>query len=117
MSDDYEDSGDDYCRECGGECESPDGHGIESDDDDLSEFADPGGESALRAETESNPRNLPCPNCHAPNQLTPKDQALGYQCDGCANAAERGVDRTYDCGGPGKCELCGPAEDGEEGGG
>jgi hypothetical protein len=59
-------------------------------DDD--EFADPGGESALRAASASNPRNLPCPNCKQPNRLTPKDVALGYQCDPCATRAERGGD-------------------------
>lgn len=58
-------------------------------DDD---FADPGGRSALRAETEDNPRNLPCPNCGEENRLTPKDRALGYQCDSCADRAERGYD-------------------------
>jgi hypothetical protein len=54
------------------------------------EFAYPGGNSALRAETPSNPRNLPCPTCKSPNRLTPKDKALGYHCDGCADRAERG---------------------------
>jgi hypothetical protein len=54
------------------------------------EFADPGGNSALRAATPGNPRNLPCPNCGKPNRLTPKDVALGYQCDRCADAAEHG---------------------------
>jgi hypothetical protein len=58
------------------------------DDDDRSMFADPGGRSALRASSKKNPRNLPCPNCRAPNRLTPKDRALGYQCDACADAAE-----------------------------
>lgn len=58
--------------------------------DDHSEFADPGGHSALRAAHKGNPRNLPCPNCGAKNALTPKDKALGYQCDRCADAAERG---------------------------
>jgi hypothetical protein len=53
-------------------------------------FADPGGRSALRAATASNPRNLPCPNCGAPNRLTPADRARGYQCDTCADRAERG---------------------------
>lgn len=56
-------------------------------DDD---FADPGGESALRAASASNPRNLPCPTCKAPNKLTPKDRALGYQCDACARRDEMG---------------------------
>ena len=60
------------------------------DDDDRSMFADPGGNSALRAATDSNPRNLPCPNCEQPNRLTPADAALGYQCDQCADDAERG---------------------------
>lgn len=59
-------------------------------DDDYRDFADPGGRSALRAATRDNPRNLPCPNCKAPNRLTPKDRALGYQCDSCADAVERG---------------------------
>lgn len=53
-------------------------------------FADPGGRSALRASSRSNPRNLPCPTCKRPNRLTPADQAKGYQCDGCADRDERG---------------------------
>lgn len=53
-------------------------------------FADPGGNSALRAATRGNPRNLPCPSCREPNRLTPADKARGYQCDSCADAAERG---------------------------
>jgi len=61
-------------------------------DDDRSDFADPGGRSALRAASKSNPRNLPCPTCGAKNRLTPKDRALGYQCDTCADRAERGCD-------------------------
>jgi hypothetical protein len=55
-----------------------------------SQFADPGGNSALRASSKSNPRNLPCPTCKEPNKLTPADKAKGYQCDGCANMEERG---------------------------
>jgi hypothetical protein len=35
------------------------------------DFALPGSNSALRAATPDNPLNLPCPNCHAPNRLTP----------------------------------------------
>lgn len=46
--------------------------------------------SALRAETASNPRIYSCPNCDAPNVLTRFDVARGYQCDRCADAAERG---------------------------
>ena len=56
------------------------------------DFADPGGRSALRAATKSNPRNLPCPNCGAKNRLTRADRIKGYQCDSCADRAERGCD-------------------------
>lgn len=59
-------------------------------DDDRIEFANPG--SALRAASRRNPRNLPCPNCGAKNRLTPADRRLGYQCDECADRAERGYD-------------------------
>mgnify|MGYP001195280017 FL=1 len=62
-------------------------------DDDLIDgvgFADPGGESALRAATISNPRNLKCPTCGAPNRLTPADRAAGYHCDSCARQLEMG---------------------------
>lgn len=59
---------------------------------ELDDFADPGGRSALRAATRDNPRNRPCPTCGAKNRLTPKDVALGYQCDRCADRAERGLD-------------------------
>lgn len=72
---DYHDGGDDC--DCNG------------DHDDMG-FADPGGNSALRAASPSNPRNLPCPNCEAPNRLTPRDVQLGYQCDSCADALEGG---------------------------
>jgi hypothetical protein len=51
-------------------------------------FADPGGRSALRAATRSNPRELPCPTCGRENMLTPADRARGYQCDYCADEAE-----------------------------
>ena len=70
--DDYDDDRDDFYGE------------------DEIQFADPGGNSALRAATPTNPRNLPCPTCHAENVLTPADVAQGYQCDACADAAERG---------------------------
>ena len=53
-------------------------------------FADPGGNSALRAASSRNPRNLPCPTCHEPDRLTPADRAQGYQCDSCADRAEGG---------------------------
>lgn len=44
--------------------------------------------SALRAETEDNPRDCPCPTCGTENVLTRIDKARGYQCDRCADAAE-----------------------------
>ena len=53
-------------------------------------FADPGGNSALRASSPSNPRNLPCPTCEAANRLTPADVEAGYHCDSCADRIERG---------------------------
>lgn len=61
-------------------------------DDDALDFADPGGNSALRAAGPGNPRNLPCPDCGSPDRLTPKDVALGYCCDSCADRKERGLD-------------------------
>jgi len=54
------------------------------------QFANPGGKSALRAETRRNPRNLPCPTCGQPDRLTPADRRQGYQCDECADRAEGG---------------------------
>jgi hypothetical protein len=59
-------------------------------DDDRLDFADPGGRSALRAASKRNPKNKPCPTCGRKNVLTPKDVALGYQCDACADQEERG---------------------------
>lgn len=55
-------------------------------------FADLGGNSALRASSPTNPRNLSCPTCGAPDRLTPADRARGYQCDSCADRTERGLD-------------------------
>ena len=51
-------------------------------------FADPGGNSALRAASKDNPRNLPCPSCGEPDRLTPADRQHGYQCDSCADRDE-----------------------------
>lgn len=62
----------------------------EFDEDCGIAFADPGGESALRAASARNPRNLPCPSCRQPNMLTPADRQRGYQCDGCARRDEYG---------------------------
>lgn len=74
------------------EQEAEERHAGEPDDDmeGREVFADPSGNSALRAATKSNPRNLPCPTCGAKNRLTPADQARGYQCDQCADRDERG---------------------------
>jgi len=58
--------------------------------DMCDEFQDPGGRSALRRATKDNPRNLPCPTCGRKNRLTPRDRALGYQCDACADRDEQG---------------------------
>lgn len=63
------------------------------DDEELfwrREFAEPGGKSALRAETPDNPRDCDCPTCGAKNVLTRKDVALGYQCNRCADRDEGG---------------------------
>lgn len=68
---------------------------VEWNDEDRIRFADPGGESALRAASEDNPRNLPCPTCGWPNRLTPADRACGYQCDNCVNVMERGGEINY----------------------
>lgn len=71
-----------------------DGEPYDYDDEPIDGvgFADPGGRSALRASTRSNPRNLPCPTCHEPNRLTPLDRARGYQCDECADRDEGRLD-------------------------
>ena len=60
------------------------------EEDDRIQFADPGGQSALRRASKSNPRNLPCPNCKRPDMLTPADREQDYQCDICADAVESG---------------------------
>ena len=60
------------------------------DGDEEIQFADPGGNSALRAATRDNPRNLPCPTCGEPNRLTPADRANHYQCNECASRDEGG---------------------------
>jgi len=48
-------------------------------------FADPGGESALRAATPDNPRIHPCPECGRPDMLTSLDVRHHYRCDMCAD--------------------------------
>lgn len=58
------------------------------DEYDGVSFADPGGDSALRAETPENPRDCPCPTCGAENVLTRLDVENGYQCNNCADVEE-----------------------------
>lgn len=61
------------------------------DDEDMIDgvgFADPGGRSALRAATEDNPRDQPCPTCGRENVLTRIDVQRHYQCDACADCDE-----------------------------
>lgn len=58
------------------------------DNPEFIHFADPGGDSALRAATPDNPRDQPCPSCGEKDRLTPADVALGYQCNTCADKAE-----------------------------
>lgn len=79
------------CPGCSDEFDDDEFDDDEFEDDDI-DFADPGGVSALRAATPTNPRNLPCPTCGADNRLTPADRRLGYRCDDCAERAERGYD-------------------------
>jgi hypothetical protein len=57
-----------------------------NEDPRFAKFANPGGNSALRA----GPRIYPCPTCGEPDRLSLADKRLGYQCDECADAAERG---------------------------
>lgn len=90
---------DGYCADCTAEAQNE----ADSDDDAESSdpdsehylidgvgFADEGGRSSLRAATRDNPRDQPCPTCKARNVLTRIDKQRGYQCDGCADAMERG---------------------------
>lgn len=55
---------------------------------DRIQFADPGGNSALRAASKRNPRNRPCPTCGAKNALTAEDVRRRYQCNRCADMEE-----------------------------
>lgn len=68
------------------------GNVMEDDEDDFARkrFADPGGESSLYRASPGNPRIHPCGTCGSPNRLTARDLAAGYQCDACADRAERG---------------------------
>lgn len=59
--------------------------------DRVERFAEPGGNSALYAAGPDNPRDLPCPTCGTENVLTRRDRQAGYQCNRCADAAERGL--------------------------
>jgi hypothetical protein len=70
--------------------EGDDDFDFDSDNIDGVGFANPGGNSSLRAATIDNPRNRPCPTCGRENVLTPIDEMRGYQCDSCSDAAEFG---------------------------
>jgi len=92
----YLDGDDLYCEGCNEDRQEEYYDDRECDDDsyliDGVGFADPGGNSALRAETPDNPRDCDCPTCGAENVLTRIDRQRGYQCDRCANRAESGLD-------------------------
>ena len=79
------------CRDC--MAEDIDARAMDADGHDLLDvdFADPGGRSALRAATLTNPRVYPCPTCGVPDTLTAQDVRLHYQCNRCADALERGA--------------------------
>jgi hypothetical protein len=78
------------CHEdmCDDECYDDRDYGDDDYPIDGVGFQDPGGRSSLRAETEDNPRNLPCGGCGTENALTPLDKRAGYVCNGCADRAE-----------------------------
>lgn len=59
-------------------------------------FAEPGGNSALRRASKSNPRNRPCPTCGDDNVLTPEDVRRHLQCDRCSDRDE-GIVFGYGC--------------------
>lgn len=81
-----------FCTSCQDYYDSEYGsNAFDSDYNFEPSFADPGGRSALRAATEDNPRNLPCPTCGEPNRLTPEDKARGYCCDRCADLVEGNI--------------------------
>lgn len=63
---------------------------LDPEHDSLDDFAEPGGNSALRPATKDNPRNLPCPTCGESDRLTQRDVDLCYQCNSCADRDERG---------------------------
>lgn len=76
------------------ECECERDYGDEDypdyeDSFDSNRFASKG--SALHAAGDDNPREHECPTCGRPNALTLRDVQSGYQCDGCADRAERGL--------------------------
>jgi hypothetical protein len=82
-----------YCEGCyeemsDNECYDDRDYGDDDYPIDGVGFADPGGHSSLRAETESNPRDQDCPQCGAENVLTRIDRQRHYVCNGCADRAE-----------------------------
>ena len=83
--------GDNICQAChDDEYEDPTDFLDDEEQWARQRFADPGGESALHAETATDKRIYPCPTCHQPNRLTRKDKQSHYQCDACAKRDEGG---------------------------
>jgi hypothetical protein len=85
----------DGCELPTAECECERDYGDEDypdyeDSFDSNRFASKG--SALHAADDNDPREHECPTCQRPNKLTLRDVQAGYQCDGCADRAERGMD-------------------------
>lgn len=83
------------CHEEAVDCKNADLEYEGYEDEELIDgvgFANPGGNSALRAETPDNPRDRPCPECGTKNVLTRIDTAHGYCYDRCADRKERGFD-------------------------
>ncbi len=86
--DDYQDGPDDDRDLLDDLDDDYDNDDFDGDGYDDAPFADPGGNSALRAASARNPRNLPCPQCERPDMLTPADVARHYVCDRCARQNE-----------------------------
>lgn len=84
---------DGLCLDCAQIEQEENGYGYDYDEEyhliDGVGFADPGGRSSLRAATRDNPRDRACPTCGAQNVLTRIDVERGYQCNSCADNAER----------------------------
>jgi len=65
-------------------------YGDDYDDYDGPDFADPGGAQCTEGGEQAQPAQSAVSDCGKKNRLTPADRAQGYQCDTCADQAERG---------------------------